>query len=268
MQTKLHRLLKVLAAYPKLNIAVSGGVDSMLLSYVAHQIDTIEVTAVHACSYAVPEQAFSRVKTYAQRHQWHLKLINAGELEDPEYINNPVNRCYFCKSNLYQRISENTEGVIASGTNLDDLSDFRPGLAAAKENRVVHPYVEAKFTKQDIYQLASFFELNDLESLPAQPCLASRVETGIQINPEDLLFIDKAESLARKLMPNVVDLRCRITHQGVYLELSQLPTTQIEIKVTAELNLLCIKHGKLFSGIRLYKKGSAFITEGQYYEAI
>ncbi|KMT63753.1 hypothetical protein [Catenovulum maritimum] len=268
IQAKLNRLIGILKRYPKLTIAVSGGVDSMLLSYVANQIETLQVTVAHAWSYAVPKQAYDRVLLYAKQYDWDLRLLDAGELADPKYVKNPVDRCYFCKSNLYQRIGSETQGVIASGTNLDDLSDFRPGLAAAKENLVVHPYVEADISKADIYKIANLLNLKDLETLPAQPCLASRVETGIQIDANDLIFIDLVESDAKAALRNITDVRCRITHQGVYLELSQIPSEHVQAQLSAKLARLCQAHQKFFSGIRLYQKGAAFIKDTPYYAAV
>ncbi len=129
-------------------------------------------------------------------------LLDAGEQADARYRANPVDRCYYCKTNLYARIREATPDAIASGTNRDDLDDFRPGLRAAAERDVVHPYVEAGIDKADVYALAASLGLDDLERLPAQPCLASRVETGIAIAPDDLAFIDAVETrLAARLGP-------------------------------------------------------------------
>ena len=147
-------------------------------------------------------------------------LLDAGEQADARYRANPVDRCYYCKTNLYARIREATPDPIASGTNRDDLDDFRPGLRAAAERDVVHPYVEAGLDKASVYALAADLGLDDLERLPAQPCLASRVETGIAIAPDDLAFIDAVESrLAVRLGAEAV-LRCRVTHKGIVIELS------------------------------------------------
>ena len=139
---------------------------------------------------------------------------------DARYRANPVDRCYYCKTNLYARIREATPDPIASGTNRDDLDDFRPGLRAAAERDVVHPYVEAGIDKASVYALAARLGLDDLERLPAQPCLASRVETGIAIAPDDLAFIDAVETrLAARLGREAV-LRCRVTHAGIVIELA------------------------------------------------
>ena len=108
---------------------------------------------------------------------------------------------------------------IASGTNCDDLADFRPGLRAATERDVVHPYVEAAIDKAHVYALAAGLGLDDLERLPAQPCLASRVETGIAIAPDDLAFIDAVETRLAARMGREAVLRCRVTHAGIVIEL-------------------------------------------------
>ena len=109
----------------------------------------------HATGPAVPAAARGRVEAHAAKHGWPLALLDAGEQADPRYRANPVDRCYYCKTNLYARIREATPDTIASGTNRDDLDDFRPGLRAAAERDVVHPYVEAGIDKARVYALAA-----------------------------------------------------------------------------------------------------------------
>ena len=125
MNTELRELTRVLnhEIPAPVAVAVSGGVDSMTLAYVAHHVLGHQATMYHAVSPAVPEEATRRVRSYAQSNGWHLKVISAGEFEDSEYVANPVNRCFYCKTNLYGSIAAHTEGSIVSGTNLDDLSD-------------------------------------------------------------------------------------------------------------------------------------------------
>ena len=147
-------LVSVLDRHAALAIAVSGGVDSMMLAFVAGRYSQAAVTVVHAVSPAVPAAATRRVEAYAARHNWTLRSIDAGELADPDYRANPSDRCYYCKSNLYSAIRSVVEGTIASGTNVDDLQDFRPGLNAARLHGVIHPFVEAGMRKADIYALA------------------------------------------------------------------------------------------------------------------
>ncbi|WP_339723090.1 hypothetical protein [uncultured Paraglaciecola sp.] len=257
---KVKELVAYFNQFERFSIAVSGGIDSMLLAYIANRFSKAKVKTVHAFSPAVPEAALERVKEHAKRYQWDLQIINAREFDDPNYINNPVNRCYFCKSNLYTRISEHSQGVVFSGTNLDDLADYRPGLEAAKEQNVKHPYVQVGIDKTTIYAIAKHYGLNQLHVLPAQPCLASRVETGIKINADDLGFINQMEEKTRQLLPEMKNIRCRITHQGTFLEIDVLPENTLFRGLSNTLSSLCEQEGRIFSGIRTYQKGSAFIN--------
>jgi uncharacterized protein len=257
---KVKKLIEYFDQFDCFSIAVSGGIDSMLMAYIANRYSQAKVKTVHAYSPAVPEAAFERVKQHALQYKWDLHIINAREFDDPNYINNPVNRCYFCKSNLYARISESSAGLVFSGTNLDDLEDYRPGLEAAKEQKVLHPYVEVGIDKADIYAIAQHFALQQLQVLPAQPCLASRVETGIKINADDLGFINKMEEKTRTILPNLKNVRCRITHLGTFLEIDNLPENSIFQRLSSNLSGMCQQEGRIFSGIRTYQKGSAFIN--------
>lgn len=252
------RLLAALDQYPALAIAVSGGVDSMTLAFLAHRFAAPAVTMVHAVSPAVPASATGRVRAYAGREGWRLAVTGAGEFEDANYRANPVDRCYFCKANLYARIRGLSDAVIASGANLDDLGDYRPGLRAAAERDVVHPYVEAGIDKATVRALARRHGLDDLAELPAQPCLASRVETGIAIDAGDLAFIERVESSLARLVPQGATLRCRITHGGVVVELGAEATAQAEAARAAAAQL-CAESGRSFIGVRPYRRGAAFL---------
>ncbi|MCU4674190.1 hypothetical protein N7931_00955 [Catenovulum sp. 2E275] len=259
---KLDNLVNVLNQYPELAIAVSGGVDSMLLMYVAHKFSTTQATAIHAYSPAVPSGALTLINQYAENETWSLQLIDAQELTDERYRENPVNRCYYCKSKLYQRIGEVYAKTVASGTNLDDLGDYRPGLTAAAENKIVQPYVDANLSKADIYQLAADLNLTDLKQLPAQPCLASRLETGIEVDSIKLGFIDLVEQKIKAFMQSQETVRCRLTHQGVYVELGSIPKEPMLSDMMNAVKLECDKQGYIFSGVKHYQKGSAFIHPG------
>lgn len=253
------RLLDALARHPALVIAVSGGVDSMTLAHVAQRRQRGTVIMAHACGPAVPAAARDRVVQHASVHGWDLRLLDAGEIDDPRYRANPVDRCYFCKSNLYARLRSAFGGhVIASGTNVDDLGDFRPGLRAADEHGVVHPYVEAGIDKDGVYALAASLGLADLESLPAQPCLASRVETGIAIAADDLAFIDDVEARLAQVLGATAVLRCRVTHAGVVIELGmQEAAAHAAARAVAES--ACVRDGRRFAGVRAYRRGAAFL---------
>ena len=245
-------------------VAVSGGVDSMTLAVVAHRANP-QIEMYHAISPAVPRQATERVKQYAEQEGWRLHLIDAGETEDPEYLANPANRCYFCKTNLYDTIVANTTGKVLSGTNLDDLSDYRPGLEAAREHQVAHPYVECQINKADLRQIAKALNLSDLHDLPAAPCLSSRVETGIAISPNILPIINEVELEVREMYPTVENVRCRIRKTGVVLELDG--ADRLNSSQTAQLTEMASKlfEQSSFSGlsqqisIEAYQQGSAFL---------
>jgi uncharacterized protein len=244
----------------RLAIAVSGGVDSMVLAHVAWQAAPEAVTMVHATGPAVPASAGERVLRHARENGWPLTLLDAGEQRDARYRANPVDRCYYCKTNLYARIRATTTAAIASGTNVDDLADFRPGLRAADEHGVVHPYVEADLRKADIYRLAASLGLDDLERLPAQPCLASRVETGLAIAPDDLAFIDDVESRMAGAIGVDAVLRCRITHDGVVVELAARDRALVD-RAAAIAAEACRAAGRRFCGVRPYVRGAAFLHD-------
>lgn len=246
----------VLDSYAQLAIAVSGGVDSMTLAHAAHR-RLADVTIIHAVSPAVPDHATARVRAHAERAGWRLIVTGAGEFDDVRYRANPVDRCYFCKTNLYARIAAVTIAPIASGANLDDLADYRPGLTAAAEHGVVHPYVLAGMNKAAVRSLARSYGLDDLSELPAQPCLSSRVETGLAIRAEDLAFIDRMEQLLAPHLPPGTDIRCRVTHGGIVVEASR------ELADDRVARDLCAAEGRTFLGVKPYRRGSAFLHAAQ-----
>jgi uncharacterized protein len=255
----LERLVAVLDAHGALAIAVSGGVDSMTLAHVAWRHARERPIMIHAVGPAVPAAARARVDRHAARHEWPLALLDAGEQSDARYRANPVDRCYYCKTNLYARIRAMTARPIASGTNVDDLGDFRPGLRAAAEHGVVHPYVDAGVDKSAIYALAARLGLADLERLPAQPCLASRVETGIAIARDDLAFIDAVEAALTALRGAHAVHRCRVTHAGVVVEIADAADAAAAESAAAIARAACTAQGRVFAGVRAYARGAAFL---------
>ncbi len=225
-----------------LAIAVSGGIDSMTLAVIAGRIDGLDVRMIHAVSWAVPKSATQRVQRFAKDENWHLRTCNAGEFADKRYLENPFDRCYYCKSNLYGFIASDLDGyTIVSGTNLDDLQDFRPGLKAAQVYRVRHPYVEVKITKAQIRNIASHLNLHEISKLPASPCLSSRVETGIPIKAQVLTAIDQTETcLNRLLEPQTV--RCRVRSGRIVVELDDRTLKALDDKHRIEVESIVARY--------------------------
>lgn len=251
------RLAKAIARHEGLAIAVSGGVDSMTLATFAHRLAAAPVAMIHAVSPAVPPAATHRVQARAAADGWALIITGAGEFDDPRYRNNPVDRCYFCKTNLYDRIRALSSHPIASGANLDDLGDYRPGLLAASERAVVHPYIEAGMDKSAVRTLARALGADDVAELPAQPCLASRVETGIAIDAADLAFVDRVETALARTLPAAATVRCRITHAGVAVEIGDdIAQSDALADIAARF---CQDDGRVFVGIRRYRRGAMFV---------
>ena len=199
-------------------VAVSGGVDSMTLALLAGRRPGAACAMFHAVSPAVPPEATARVRAYAAREGWRLTVLDAGEFDDPAYRANPADRCFYCKTNLYGALAARTDATLLSGTNLDDLGDWRPGLRAAQAQGVRHPFVEAGIDKAAVRAIAATLGFDDLAQLPAAPCLASRIETGLRVEADDLASVHAAERyLARQLRPETV--RCRKRKAGIVVEL-------------------------------------------------
>lgn len=260
----LSKLQQVLAKHEPLAVAVSGGVDSMTLAAIACSRNAA-TEVFHALSPAVPALATARVRAHAARCNWRLHEVDAGEMADPDYRRNPANRCYYCKSNLYGSIAERTRLRIASGTNLDDLQDYRPGLAAAAERQVIHPFVEAGIDKAGVRQLAAMMGLQELSELPASPCLSSRITTGIAIDADLLPLIDATETAISKLLGcsgSDSAIRCRIRDTGIAIQIDDGSGIQAERIRAAVLQVFAntrFAHYSARVSIEPYQQGSAFI---------
>lgn len=249
-----------------LAIAVSGGVDSLTLATVAARHVRC-ATMFHAVSPAVPPEATRRVETLARVQGWNLEVIDAGEFSRDEYLANPVNRCYFCKESLYAAIARHAgTGVqLASGTNVDDLGEYRPGLDAARLAGVRHPFVEAGMRKGDVRALAASLGLGAVAELPASPCLASRVETNIPVTPELLQLVDRTEGVLRDLL-DAKTVRCRYRGAGVVLELEEADLRSLQANPNSKARAL-EEVRRIFAGsvydapvsLAAYRRGSAFL---------
>jgi uncharacterized protein len=262
---KLDELGRLLAGLGEVAVAVSGGVDSLTMACVAHQRLGANATMFHAVSPAVPPEATERTRRHARQFGWRLEIMDAGEFRDPEYLRTPVNRCFHCKANLYGAIAERTRSPIISVTNLNDLADFRPGLEAAKNSGVLHPYVECGIDKALVRTIAAILELGDTADLPASPCLSSRVETGIRVTAERLGLVHAVEGLVRRSLVATV-VRCRIRRDGLQIELDEGTFRQVTASpdgaLRSEIERLGAARGHPGPvHFACYRMGSAFLRE-------
>lgn len=223
IQPLLGALVDSLADHPRRIIACSGGVDSLLLADVAHQAAPGTTIVAHSVTPAVPRAATERVRRTADALGWQLRLVQSAELSDDRYLTNPVDRCFFCKTNLYDELDRivgelepDASWTLMSGANVDDLGEYRPGLLAAAEHHVRHPFVEAGIGKHGIRALAAARD-RDWADLPAAPCLASRLYTGTPVTPGLLRAVEEGEITARDLTGLEV-LRCRVRGAEVVVE--------------------------------------------------
>lgn len=246
-----------------LAVAVSGGVDSVTLATFAHRAAGSRAEVFHAVSPAVPEEATERVKWLATNQGWRLRIVDAREFVDENYLANPVDRCFFCKTNLYGCIERHSDAQILSGANLDDLREYRPGLEAAKRHSVRHPYLEASVDKRAVRSLARNLGLGALSELPAAPCLSSRVESGIAIRPEILKAIHAVERNIAKDFPSGI-VRCRVRARGVVIELDPETLRAIvgerEAEVRSQAEQIFTELAQpLDLSFEPYRNGSAFL---------
>lgn len=238
-------------------LAVSGGIDSITLATVANR-HLAGNRVFHAVSPAVPPRATKRVRRLAARQGWALTVLDAGEFRDVTYRSNPVDRCFYCKSNLYAAIAAQTDLPILSGTNLDDLDDFRPGLQAAAQHAVRHPFVEAGIGKAGIRDIARRAGLGALSELPAAPCLSSRVTTGLAIEPEHLQAIDRTEEALRAGY-RVAMLRCRLTPRGYRIEIDADSLAALDPEAVMKTARAALGPGHRLVAVGPYRRGSVFL---------
>lgn len=227
LDQKLFKMQEILRSLERVAVAFSAGVDSTFVLKVA--IDTLgsgNVVAVTGRSDSLAEGEFEESRQLAHGMGAQHVVIETQEFNDPNYLANPANRCYFCKSELYSRldtfIRERGLRAAINGVNADDYKDWRPGLQAAQEHTVRAPCAEAGMTKADIRALSERFGLPTFDK-PASPCLSSRVQYGEHITPAKLKQIERSEALLKSLGFR----ECRVRHHN-NLARVELPVDEIE----------------------------------------
>ena len=211
-QEKLKKLKNRLKSLKSVLVAYSGGVDSTLLLKMAKEALDDKVLAVTALSETYPARELACARSLARTLGVRHKVIKTQELKDPHFRDNPQNRCYYCKKELFSKLKklarEHRLAYVIDGSNADDLSDYRPGALAKKEFDVLSPLQEAGFTKKDVRALSKKYGLSTW-CKPALACLASRVPYHSKIDKKRLMRIDKAEGLLRKSFHIKGNLRVR-----------------------------------------------------------
>lgn len=202
VEEKIAVLRAQLLAHAPLAIAYSGGVDSACLLALAHETLGRRALGVIADSASLPRQALADALAVAEKIGAPVEVVRTEEIDDARYASNPVNRCYFCKAELFLKMQQLAEArqfaAIAYGENADDASHDRPGARAAGEFAVLAPLKNAGLTKAEIRQLSRERGLPTADA-PAQPCLSSRIPHGTPVTREALAMVERGEALVREL---------------------------------------------------------------------
>ncbi len=240
--TKLNKAREILSSLQRVAVAFSGGVDStFVLKLAVETLGSENVLALTGKSPSIAATELEEARRLAADIGVEQMVIETREFDDPNYLANPTNRCYFCKTELYDRaaaiLASRGMRTLVNGTNADDLGDFRPGLSAAAEHSVRSPCAEAGLTKTEIRALSAEMGLSTHDK-PASPCLSSRVQYGEAITPEKLRMIERAEALLHELGFR----ECRVRHHDKLARIevpldriAELAETKIRTRLEAGL---------------------------------
>ena len=228
---KLEQLHIALRAYGSCLVAYSGGVDSVFLSLVAHEVLGNRALAVIADSPSLPRRELREALEIAGKFQFPVRVVQTAEFKDPGYLSNPVNRCYLCRRGLFELLTPIARAekfaVIAYGENASDKNDFRPGAQAAAEFQVRAPLKEVGLTKAEIRGLSAQLGLPTADK-PQMACLSSRIPHGEPVTLKKLAMIEAAEDILRDLGFHEV----RVRHHELQSDVKSLNRSTVELENT------------------------------------
>ena len=221
--SKEQKLRHMMRGMGRVLVAYSGGVDSTYLAYIANRELGSDALCVLGMSPSVPEIQIGEAATAATEMGLRFITVDTVETKDDRYIANPANRCYFCKSELYDKLgsvarNENIEYLV-DGMNADDLADHRPGRAAAREHEVISPLAEVGLTKHEIRELSRLAGIRAWDK-PSSPCLASRIAYGTPVTIERLSKVERAEAWMREM--GFREFRVRVHGELARIEIAPL----------------------------------------------
>ncbi len=229
----------------KVIVAFSGGVDSSLLAFLSNE-HAKEALLVTEKSILYPDEEIQLTSEFAKKYDINHLIIERNPLEDEEFRVNPKNRCYICKTGLYEDIikikEERNFDLILDGSNIDDLSDYRPGMQALKELNITTPYIDFKINKREIREICKYFNL-EVQSKPSMACFSSRIPYDQDINEEKLDMIREAESFLRNTY-NLSQLRVRL-HDGKLARIELMPEDIMKVMTKENVEKIKTKFKQL-----------------------
>jgi uncharacterized protein len=233
---KEQTLRRLMREMDSVLVAYSGGVDSSYVALVATQELSRNAHCIMGISPSVAQIEREMAENIAADFGFNFTTVQTEELENPDYQANPINRCYFCKTELYGKLTqiaqERNIKFILDGSNMDDTSDYRPGREAAIENGVRSLLVEAGLSKPEIRQLSRLHNLPTWDK-PASPCLSSRIAYGVPVSIERLGKVERGEKILRDL--GLREFRVRVHGELVRLEIAPDEMERILPKQTIDL---------------------------------